>query len=154
LYTKYKHDVCDVINFIPLNLIFAYVINIRLFAHFFMKRIANFHFSFNTRIKPRFITSRIVITLLDPVLVSDDCDCRFVEVIDIDKTISDHKATKLYLKIPDVIHKSYQRLTKFVKLYNCIISLKTWFFSCIKSTFRSPVTTTCWVKLNDCSIEC
>jgi hypothetical protein len=45
-----------VINFIPLNLIFAYVINIRLFAHFFMKRIANFHFSFNTRIKPRFIT--------------------------------------------------------------------------------------------------
>jgi hypothetical protein len=26
-------------------------------------------------------------TLLDPVLVSDDCDCRFVEVIDIDKTI-------------------------------------------------------------------
>jgi hypothetical protein len=40
------------------------------------------------------------------VLVSDDCDCRFVEVIDIDKTISDHKATKLYLKIPDVIHKS------------------------------------------------
>jgi hypothetical protein len=55
-------------------------------------------------------------TLLDPVLVSDDCDCRFVEVIDIDKTISDHKATKLYLKIPDV--------------------------------------TTCWVKLNDCSIEC
>jgi hypothetical protein len=39
-----------------LNLIFAYVINIRLFAHFFMKRIANFHFSFNTRIKPQFIT--------------------------------------------------------------------------------------------------
>jgi hypothetical protein len=26
--------------------------------------------------------------------------------------------------------------------------------SCNKSTFRSPVTTTCWVKLNDCSIEC
>jgi hypothetical protein len=25
-------------------------------------------------------------TLLDPVLVSDDCDCRFVDVIDIDKT--------------------------------------------------------------------
>ena len=39
-------------------------------------------------------------TLLDPVFVSDDCDCRFVEVIDIDKTISDHKATKLYLKNP------------------------------------------------------
>jgi hypothetical protein len=75
-----------VINFIPLNPIFAYVINIRLFAHFFMKRIANFHFSFNT-----------------PVLVSDDCDCRFVEVIDIDKTISDHKATKVYLKIPESI---------------------------------------------------
>jgi hypothetical protein len=37
-------------------------------------------------------------TLLDPVLVSDDCDCRFVEVIDIDKTISDHKATKVYLR--------------------------------------------------------
>jgi hypothetical protein len=26
-------------------------------------------------------------TLLDPVLASEDCDCRFVEVIDIDKTI-------------------------------------------------------------------
>jgi hypothetical protein len=40
-------------------------------------------------------------TLLDPVLVSDDCNCRFVEIIDIDKTISDHKATQLYLIIPD-----------------------------------------------------
>jgi hypothetical protein len=107
-------------------------------------------------------------TLLDPVLVSDDCDCRFVEVIDIDKTISDHKATKLYLKIPDVIHKSYQRLVwiykkgDFVKFNNPIsqfdwyklLSNRTCFFSCNKSTFRSPVTTTCWVKLNDCSIEC
>jgi hypothetical protein len=45
-------------------------------------------------------------------------------------------------------------LTKIVKLYNCIIPLRTWSFSCNKSTFRSPVTTTCWVKLNDCSIEC
>jgi hypothetical protein len=44
-------------------------------------------------------------------------------------------------------------LTKFVKLYNCIISLRTWFFSFNKSTFRSPVTTTCWVKLNDCTIR-
>jgi hypothetical protein len=52
-------------------------------------------------------------TLLDPVLVSDDCDCRFVEVIDIDTTISDHKATKLYLKIPDVIHK-FMLLTLFL----------------------------------------
>lgn len=71
-------------------------------------------------------------TLLDPVLVSDDCDCRFVEVIDIDKTISDHKATKLYLKIPDVIHKSYQRLVwiykkgDFVKLNN-LISQFDWY---------------------------
>ena len=41
-----------------LNIIFAYVINIRLFTHLFMKwkRIAKFHFPFNTRIKPRFIT--------------------------------------------------------------------------------------------------
>jgi hypothetical protein len=53
-------------------------------------------------------------TLLDPVRVSDDCDCRFVEVIDIDKTISDQKATKLYLKILDVIHKSYQRLVLLI----------------------------------------
>ena len=71
-------------------------------------------------------------TLLDPVLVSDDCDCRFVEVIDIDKTISDHKATKLYLKIPDVIHKSYQRLVwiykkgDFVK-FNNLISQFDWY---------------------------
>jgi hypothetical protein len=34
-------------------------------------------------------------TLLDPVLVSDDCDSRYVEVIDIDNTISEHKAPKL-----------------------------------------------------------
>ena len=46
-------------------------------------------------------------TLLDPVLVSDDCDCMFVVVIDIE---SDHQATQLYLKILDVIHESYQRL--------------------------------------------
>jgi hypothetical protein len=148
-----------------LNLIFAYVINIRLFAHFLIRRIADFHFSFNIRIKPRFITVAY-------------CNCKFVEVIDIDKTISDHKATQLYLRIPDVIHKSYQRLVwiykkgdvvKFnnlisqfdwykllsnCKIYNCIISLRTCFFSCNKSTFRSPVTTTCWVKLNDYSIEC
>ena len=71
-------------------------------------------------------------TLLDPVLVSDDCDCRFVDVIDIDKTISDHKATKLYLKIPDVIHKSYQRLVwiykkgDFVK-FNNLISQFDWY---------------------------
>jgi hypothetical protein len=39
-------------------------------------------------------------------------------------------------------------------VYKCIISLRTCFFSCNKSTLRSPVTTTCWVKLNDCSIEC
>jgi hypothetical protein len=52
-------------------------------------------------------------------IVSDDCDCRFVEVIDIDKTISDHKATKLYLKIPDVIHKSYQRLLSYIT-YNIV----------------------------------
>jgi hypothetical protein len=71
-------------------------------------------------------------TLLDPVLVSEDCDCRFVEVIDTDKTISDHKATKLYLKIPDVIHKSYQRLVwiykkgDFVK-FNNLISQFDWY---------------------------
>ena len=65
-------------------------------------------------------------TLLDPVLLSDDCDCKFVEVIDIYKTISDHKTTKLYLNIPDVIYKSYQRLVwiynkgDFVKFNNLI----------------------------------
>jgi hypothetical protein len=48
------------------------------------------------------------------------------------KTISDHKATKLYLKIPDVIHKSYQRLIwiykkgDFVK-FNNLISQFDWY---------------------------
>jgi hypothetical protein len=58
--------------------------------------------------------------------------CRFVEVIDTDKTINDHKATQLYLKIPDMIHKSYQRLVwiykkgDFVKLNN-LISQFDWY---------------------------
>jgi hypothetical protein len=52
---------------------------------------------------------------------------------------------KCKVSIPEIMSILVGSLTKFVKLYNCIISLRTWFFSCNKSTFRSPVTTTCWV---------
>jgi hypothetical protein len=58
------------------------------------------------------------------------------------------------VSIPEIMSILVGSLTKFVKLYNCIISLRARFFSCNKSTFRSLVTNTCWVKLNDCSIEC
>ncbi|CAG2224800.1 unnamed protein product [Mytilus edulis] len=38
-------------------------------------------------------------TLLDPILISEDCCATFTEVIDINRQMSDHNATKVYLRI-------------------------------------------------------
>lgn len=40
-------------------------------------------------------------TLLDPILISEDCCATFTEVIDINRQMSDHNATKVYLRIPN-----------------------------------------------------
>ena len=48
-------------------------------------------------------------TLLDPVLISGDCNATFSEVIDIRRDISDHNATRVVLEIPHYIQKNYQR---------------------------------------------
>ena len=48
-------------------------------------------------------------TLLDPILTSQDCTVSFSEVIDVDRTISDHQATKACIKIPHEIKSCYKR---------------------------------------------
>ena len=68
---------------------------------------------------------------MDPVLVTGDCDCGFAEVIDIENSISDHQATKVYVTISDVIHKTYQRLVWYYKdadflKFNNLISSFDW----------------------------
>jgi hypothetical protein len=48
-------------------------------------------------------------TLLDPVLISADCNVTFSEVIDVCREKSDHNATKSSLQIPNYLQKTYQR---------------------------------------------
>ena len=48
-------------------------------------------------------------TLLDPVLISADCNVTFSEVIDVYREKSDHNATKISLQIPNYLQKTYQR---------------------------------------------
>ena len=48
-------------------------------------------------------------TLLDPVLISADCNVTFSEVIDVCREKSDHNATKISLQIPNYLQKTYQR---------------------------------------------
>ena len=48
-------------------------------------------------------------TLLDPVLISADCNATFSEVIDVCREKSDHNATKISLQIPNYLQKTYQR---------------------------------------------
>ena len=48
-------------------------------------------------------------TLLDPVLVSQDAVVLFSEVIDVNRTISDHQATKVYIKVPHDMNSCYKR---------------------------------------------
>jgi hypothetical protein len=47
--------------------------------------------------------------LLDPVLISADCNVTFSEVIDVCREKSDHNATKISLQIPNYLQKTYQR---------------------------------------------
>ena len=44
-------------------------------------------------------------TLLDPVLISADCNVTFSEVIDVCREKSDHNATKISLQIPNYLQK-------------------------------------------------
>ena len=44
-------------------------------------------------------------TLLDPVLISADCNVTFSEVIDACREKSDHNATKISLQIPNYLQK-------------------------------------------------
>ena len=48
-------------------------------------------------------------TLLDPVLISADCNVTFSEVIDVCREKNDHNATKISLQIPNYLQKTYQR---------------------------------------------
>ena len=48
-------------------------------------------------------------TLLDPVLISADCNVTFSEVIDVCREKSDHNATKISFQIPNYLQKTYQR---------------------------------------------
>ncbi|CAC5373651.1 unnamed protein product [Mytilus coruscus] len=47
--------------------------------------------------------------LLDPILISEDCCATFTEVIDINRQMSDHNATKVYLRIPNFSEKNFTR---------------------------------------------
>jgi hypothetical protein len=47
--------------------------------------------------------------LLDPVLISADCNVTFSEVMDVCREKSDHNATKISLQIPNYLQKTYQR---------------------------------------------
>ena len=47
--------------------------------------------------------------MLDPVLISADCNVTFSEVIDVCRQKSDHNATKISLQIPNYLQKTYQR---------------------------------------------
>ena len=44
-------------------------------------------------------------TLLDPVLISPDCNVTFSEVIDVCREKSDHNAMKISLQIPNYLQK-------------------------------------------------
>ena len=48
-------------------------------------------------------------TLLDPVLISAECNVTFSEVIDVCREKSDHNATKISLQISNYLQKTYQR---------------------------------------------
>ena len=50
-------------------------------------------------------------TLLDPVLVSPYCDVQLAEVIDFDRSLSDHQATQVHLKIPQRLIDSCTKRT-------------------------------------------
>ena len=45
-------------------------------------------------------------TLLDPVLISADCNVTYSEVIDVCREKSDHNATKISLQIPNYLQKN------------------------------------------------
>ena len=49
-------------------------------------------------------------SLLDPILVTDNCDVIDSYVIQVDRQYSDHEATIIFLKIPYNFHKAYKRL--------------------------------------------
>ena len=47
--------------------------------------------------------------LLDPVLFSDECNLTFSEVIQVDRTASDHDATSASFQIPVKLNLTYKR---------------------------------------------
>lgn len=49
-------------------------------------------------------------SLLDPIIVSDDCVVHDSHVIQVDRQYSDHDATIIYIKIPLKTNKVYKRL--------------------------------------------
>jgi uncharacterized membrane protein len=49
-------------------------------------------------------------SLLDPVLVSDNCNVLESYVIQVDRKYSDHEATIVYLKVPLKSINTYKRL--------------------------------------------
>jgi hypothetical protein len=68
-------------------------------------------------------------SLLDPVLVSDNCNVLESYVIQVGRTYSDHKATTVYLKVPLKSVSTYKRLVwdyrnaDFETCNECISSL-------------------------------
>jgi hypothetical protein len=56
-------------------------------------------------------------TLLDPVLISADCNVTFSEVIDVCREKSNHNPTKISLQIPNYLQKMYQRTVCPVRKY-------------------------------------
>ena len=47
--------------------------------------------------------------LLNPILCSDECDITFSDVIQVDRTFSDHDATSVSLRVPFNLQTSYKR---------------------------------------------
>jgi hypothetical protein len=70
-------------------------------------------------------------TLLDPVLISADCNVTFSEVTDVCREKSDHNATKISLQIPNYLQKtksaissiSLTNVKKDSSQLNCLINL-------------------------------
>jgi hypothetical protein len=68
-------------------------------------------------------------SLLDPVLVSDNCNVLESYVIQVDRKYSDHEATIVYLKVPLISINTYKRLVwdyrnaDFETCNDCIYSL-------------------------------